>query len=163
MYEITGDHGGLRNGPPQFQTIRDLLIWWENSLQAGPDTPPNKRVIFVKDMHPRVLELLGVLFEIPPEFFWPIARSFNSQVLEQQGGDDCGSSYWKVPVPRSYLSPNRWSITVPAEGKHEYRLGYINRGWGDDIPWKNINLSSFISYWGKRHRQNSWTGMSLNA
>jgi hypothetical protein len=124
VFELTGDHCDLPGGPPQFESVRDLLMWWENTPKSDPERT-NKRTIIIQDMHPRVLELIGVLLDIPPEFFLAHCNeSATLTVMDEHYVNDRGSRYWKVPVPRSYHSPNYYSTRLPND-EYEIKLGNI--------------------------------------
>jgi hypothetical protein len=161
IFELTGDHCDLPGGPRQFESVRDLLMWWENTPKSDPERT-NKRIIFIQDMQPRLLELIGVLLDIPPEFFLAHCEEFPTlAVMDEHYANDRGSRYWKVPVPRSYLSPNYHSTVLPDTGVYEVKLGNITRGWLKGVPYRRVTLPSFVSYWAKCYGKDSWTCESL--
>jgi hypothetical protein len=110
-------------------------------------------------MHPRVLELLGLLLDIPPEFFLAHCEEFCTfSVVDKRNANDRGSTYWKAPVPRHFLSPNYHSKNLPTHGKHVVKSGNIIRGWTSGVPPRFVSYTSFVSYWANCYGKDSWTG-----
>ncbi|KKP02480.1 hypothetical protein THAR02_05435 [Trichoderma harzianum] len=69
IYEFEGDHVGLENGPPMFSNPRDEFMYWENTPKDGTAEKRNRRIIILEDVSARLAEMLGILLDIPPEFF----------------------------------------------------------------------------------------------
>lgn len=51
------------------EKARDLLLDCENTRKKGAVGERNRCIILLEDLSPRIAELMGVLLEIPPEFF----------------------------------------------------------------------------------------------
>ncbi|KAJ4251008.1 hypothetical protein NW762_011658 [Fusarium torreyae] len=158
IFEFGGDHCDLPEGPLQFDTTKDLLVYWENTPKDGTAGKTNRRVIILEDMHPRVIELLGVLLDIPPEFFLAHCEEFADLSVVDSLGESTGSSVrWKVPVPQRRDLPYQ-----PEDGIYQLRLGNMSRS--EVVINKSVGfvqLSSFVSYWGKEYDTDSWTAVIL--
>ncbi|KAK4069934.1 uncharacterized protein Triagg1_6729 [Trichoderma aggressivum f. europaeum] len=69
IYEFEGDHVDLENGPPTFSNPRDEFMYWESTAKDGLAEKRNRRIIILEDVSARLAEMLGILLDIPPEFF----------------------------------------------------------------------------------------------
>ncbi|KAF5233689.1 hypothetical protein FAUST_7940 [Fusarium austroamericanum] len=135
-----------------------MLLYYENSSKNEEPKQTNRRLFIVEDLHPRLMEILGVLLDIPPEFFLAHCEEFPNLSVSNPSGTALGSSsYWKVPVPRRYDLP-RSCCQPPPDGQYYAKLGNFNRGetpLGKGIQW--VGLTSIVSYWGKPYGKDSWT------
>ncbi|CVL02714.1 uncharacterized protein FMAN_00213 [Fusarium mangiferae] len=162
IFELMGDHCDLPNGPTPIDNPRDLLMYWESAPKHESPQKTNRRVIIIEDLHPRLVELLGVLLDIPPEFFLAHCEEFVSLSVSDASGAPQGSSaYWKVPVPRRYDVPHRCNQPL-LKGRYYAKLGNFNRGAMTLTQnTRSIDLPSFVSYWGKPYGNDSWTSVIL--
>ncbi|WXC50341.1 hypothetical protein QX201_010000 [Fusarium graminearum] len=158
VHEFMGDHHGIK----VFDDPKEMLLYYENSSKNEEPKQTNRRLFIVEDLHPRLMEILGVLLDIPPEFFLAHCEEFPSLSVSNPSGTALGSSsYWKVPVPRRYDLP-RSCCQPPPDGQYYAKLGNFNRGetpLGKGIQW--VGLTSVVSYWGKPYGKDSWTSVVL--
>jgi hypothetical protein len=160
IYEPTKVHFGVPGGQSQLREIRDLLMARRYASGDGSTSQPNKRIVVIRDMHPRVLELLGVLLEIPPEFFLAHCEELATlSVVDEHYATNRGLTYWKVSVPRAYRIPDDHAITTSKEQIYSIKMGNVNRGYAY-LPTRYISFSSFVSYWAKCYGEGSWTSWS---
>lgn len=101
IFELDGINTGSQDGPPpQFHTAQDLLKYWEKTTPSD-GTQTSRRVIILEDMNMRMIELLGVLLDIPPEFFLAHCSSrMDLGIVDRSGAKKGSSVYWSVEVPQ---------------------------------------------------------------
>ncbi|CEI70284.1 unnamed protein product [Fusarium venenatum] len=125
VFEFMGDHCGLPDRPKAIKDPRDMMLYWESTSKLESPELTNHRLFIIQDLHPRLIEILGVLLDIPPEFFLAHCEEFASLGVSSASGASQGSSaYWKVPVPRRYDVPDSWNKRVP--GSYYAKLGNFN-------------------------------------
>lgn len=136
----------------------DLIQSWEDNDHAN-DSKINRRLFIVENMDPRVLELLGVKLEIPPEVF--LARCdhlINLNVLDSQWERQSRSTYWRVAMPQvrgfgGQPRPSSGSYWVETGGIDHYPVDIMSRtGW----VWFFSEVSCWATRYGKNNQ--SWTG-----
>ncbi|KAK4078286.1 uncharacterized protein Triagg1_3302 [Trichoderma aggressivum f. europaeum] len=159
IYELEGDHIGMDNGPAS-TSPRDLLMHWENTPKDGTAKKRNRRVIILEDVTARLAETLGVLLDIPPEFFLSHCDEFvDLNVMDERFAKQGSSVYWKVAVPQKRQLPEGFSH----HGVADAFCGTFQRGavpLDESISW--VSFRSFISYWGKTYEPDgSWTAVFL--
>lgn len=151
IFQLQGDH---TSECAQYDGARDLLLHWEQTPKDGSSQSINRRVILVEDMHPRVIELLGVLLDIPPHFFLAHCDEFTElQVIDASYAKQDSSTYWKVPVPRRRLIPA--SVTPGQyliEAGNSYRREVEVRE-----ETRHVGLRSLVSCWSRSYAPESWT------
>lgn len=161
IYDPSGTHLSLLEDEPHFRKLRDLLLSWEFAPKNCTELERNRRIIVIKDMHPRVLELLGVLLDIPPEFFLVHCQMAPTlSVIGEDCATDRGSTYWKVLVPRSYHIPDEVLDAVRSGAEYDIKLGNLHRGVAVK-PYRSVAASSFVSYWARSYGTDSWIGGCL--
>lgn len=158
IYELEGDHIGTDNVPPQLTSPRDLLMYWENTPKDGTAKRRNRRVIILEDVTARLAETLGVLLDIPPEFFLAHCDEFvDLNVMDERFAKQGSSAYWKVAVPQKRHLPEGFRH----HGVADNFCGTFQRGsvpLDESISW--VAFRSFVSYWGKTYGpDDSWTGL----
>ncbi|GKU03622.1 hypothetical protein FLAG1_04287 [Fusarium langsethiae] len=127
VFEFMGDHCGLPEDPKMLEDARDMIMYWESTSKVEPPEQTNRRLFIIQDLHPRLIEILWVLLDIPPEFFLAHCEEFpNISVSNAFGAPQGSSAYWKVPVPRSYDVPHSCGQQQP--GPYYAKLGNFNRG-----------------------------------
>ncbi|KAI1660014.1 hypothetical protein F4813DRAFT_386886 [Daldinia decipiens] len=156
IFEFEGDHRGKDN--PQFDDARDMLMHWENTPKDGTSETKNRRIILVQDMHPRIIELLGVKLDIPPHFFLAHCDGFvDLSVIDDAYAKQNSSTYWKVTVPRWRSIPEN----VP-NGDYYVEAGNFSRlELQKNTRLTYASLESLVSYWGKSYEPDSWTAVVL--
>jgi hypothetical protein len=157
IYELEGDHIGLENGPPPMTNPRDLLMYWENTPKDGTAERTNRRVIILEDVTARLAETLGVLLDIPPEFFLAHCDEFvDLNVMDDRFTKQGSSAYWKVAVPQKRNLPEGFCY----HGVADNYCGTFQRGsvsMDEATSW--VSFRSLVSYWGKSYGPDSWTGV----
>ncbi|OTB02793.1 hypothetical protein M426DRAFT_191755 [Hypoxylon sp. CI-4A] len=156
IFEPQGDHRGEVN--IQFDDAKDMLMHWENTPKDGTAENINRRIILVQDMHPRIVELLGVVLDIPPHFFLAHCDSFvDLSIIDETYAKQNSSTYWRVEVPRWRHIPD----DVP-NGDYFVEAGNFSRlELRKSTPATYSRLHSLVSYWGKSYKPNSWTVVIL--
>lgn len=140
----------ILDGPRElFQYLRDPTDADDRS------TKPRRRVVVLEGMEPRVIETLGVLLDIPPEFFLAHCNHYiDLRVVDRTGAKLGTSTYWKVPVPQ------RRSVPAGFWGHHQLTSGDSYRG---DVMLRgnttSVDFYSPVSYWGRTSGTGSWTGL----
>ncbi|KAL6898784.1 hypothetical protein GGI43DRAFT_68414 [Trichoderma evansii] len=134
---------------------RDSLLQWEGTRKEGE----RKRcVILLDDLHPRIAELLGVLLDIPPEFFLAhCVMEGELSVVNKQMFKQGSSKYWKVAVPQRRLFPRRMD-----PGLYHTFCGSFYRGAFNVRSSTNDRtkyFDSYVSYWASSHGVDSWTAI----
>ncbi|KAM0261327.1 hypothetical protein ACHAQJ_002358 [Trichoderma viride] len=158
IFELEGDHCDIPNGPPQFEDTRDLPSYWASTLIDGATEKINRRLIVLEDLSARIAELLGVLLDIPEEFFLAHCGDMELSIVNKQLRKQGSSKYWKVAVPRRCVLPEKFRGTC--EGRYELQCGAFSRGVGVLSERSDrFAFSSFVSYWAKSYEGGSWRGM----
>lgn len=163
IYDNDAAHLVVLDDEPYFRNLRNLLSSWEFVPSDRTTSEPNrdkrnKRIIVVKDMHPRVLELLGSVLDIPPEFFLAHCEDFVTlSVMGKHCSSDRGLTYWKVLVPRSYDIPDGHLDTTWGGATYDTKLGNLVRGYAEN-PSTPVACASVASYWAKCYGTDSWIG-----
>jgi hypothetical protein len=118
-------------------------------------------LFIIQDLHPRLIEILGVLLDIPPKFFLAHCEEFpNISVSNAFGAPQGSSAYWKVSVPRRYDVPHSCGQRQP--GPYYAKLGNFNRGETFLTEHtRRMDITSIISYWGTPFGKDSWTSVVL--
>ncbi|KAK6448154.1 hypothetical protein FP744_10004404 [Trichoderma asperellum] len=143
------------------ENARDLLLrlfHWESTQKEGVVDQRSRHLILLEDFSPRTAELLGVLLDIPPDFFLSHCNGLNelsvvNKQLFKQGGPKC----WKVAVPQMRSYPQ----AMMHSGGYDVFYSSFYRGTkkvekGD----VRIGFNSYASYWASSHGAGSWTGVS---
>lgn len=151
IFQLQGDHTSECG---QYADIRDLLLHWEGTPKHGSSQSINRRVILIKDMHPRIIELLGVLLDIPPHFFLAHCDQFSElQVIDAAYAKQDSSIYWKVPVPRQRAIPE-----CVKPGQYLVEAGNCYRQETEVREGsKTVSLHSLVSCWSRSYAPDSWT------
>jgi hypothetical protein len=159
IFELAGDHSDLPNEPRQFENARDLLTYWESTPNDGTAENRNRRLIVLESLDARIAELLGVLLDIPPEFFLAhcdetLQLSIMSKQLFKQGS----STYWKVFVPQKRSLPQVFQESPEHRRAARISCGAFRRpkrmvAKGDD----HFSFHGLVSCWAKTHEVGSWT------
>ncbi|KAI1455317.1 hypothetical protein F4805DRAFT_476850 [Annulohypoxylon moriforme] len=152
VFELQGDHC---NGKVHFQfnNPRDILMHFENTSKGGTSGKPNRRMILLQGMHPRIVELLGVKLDIPPHFFLAHCDRFvDLHIIDETYAKKSSSVYWRVPVPRRCDVPDDL-----IKGDYYVEAGNISRGEHELCPGGSSSFENFVSYWGKNYESDSWT------
>ncbi|KAK0765564.1 hypothetical protein N5P37_001499, partial [Trichoderma harzianum] len=160
IYEFEGDHVGLENGPPTFSNSRDEFMYWENTPKDGTAEKRNRRIIILEDVSARLAEMLGVLLDIPPEFFLAHCdESVDLNIMDEQYVKQGSSTYWRVPVPQRRCLPKGFRV----DGFVDVFCGSFYRGAGILDKGNNwLMFRSLVSYWGKSYGNGSWTDPQLS-
>ncbi|KUI53117.1 hypothetical protein VP1G_00351 [Cytospora mali] len=147
MARVLMDGGITREG------LSDYLA---DSIQ--PPDQSSKRLIVIEGLEPRMLEVMGVKFGVPPSFFlghcdewttinvvdracardntvyWralvPQVRHISTQKLEEQFGPDCYST-WALQAG----NVDRWAVELQPD-THRIRFRNIVSYWGIEHPSK---------------------------
>lgn len=142
-----------------FEKVRDLLLDWESTRKEGVVGERSRYVILLEDLSPRIAELLGVLLEIPAEFFLSHSYGYSElSVVDKQLFKRGSSRYWKVEVPQT-----RTMTQAPERGSYKRSCGSFIRGGKsvlDDASSRQLAFSSFVSYWANSYGNGSWIGVS---
>lgn len=150
VFEFAGDDGPSSHS---FENPRELLKHW----RAAPnDAQTARRVVILEDMNARMCELLGVLLDIPPEFFLAHSSSRMAlSVVDRFYAKKGSSTYWKVRVPQT------WAVPADFDGPPKYydiKSGLFKRDLSTLERRCAIKLFCPVSYWGSTHGDGSWTG-----
>ncbi|UKZ66940.1 uncharacterized protein TrAtP1_008105 [Trichoderma atroviride] len=149
---------GLPSGN-EFETMRNLLLSWENTRKEGAVGERSRYVILLEDLNPRIAELLGVLLEIPPEFFLSHCIGSNTlSVVDKQLSKGGSSKYWKAAVPQNRTLPREtklgrngsW-IAVIITDPHPSRLLLFPASSPDDP--KTIHLKTHEPPYKSQYRE----------
>ncbi|KAI0115471.1 hypothetical protein GGR51DRAFT_407683 [Nemania sp. FL0031] len=162
IFERIGDQNSHDNKDiSSAKELKDKLLQWEKtSNDNSTGNYKNGRIILLQDLHPRIIELLGVKLGIPPHFF--LSHCFNQLNLNVVDGtysnrDD--STYWKVRVPRALKFMTM--IGVPL-GHCYIESGSIIRDTAlVRSPARTVLFSNAVSCWTKTTDPNSWTAVIL--
>ncbi|KAL7802716.1 hypothetical protein V8C43DRAFT_322792 [Trichoderma afarasin] len=159
IYEFEGDHVGLENGPPTFSNPRDEFMYWESTPKDSTAEKRNRRIIILEDVSARLAEMLGVLLDIPPEFFLAHCdESVDLNIMDEQYVKQGSSTYWRVPVPQRRCLPKGFRV----DGFVDVFCGSFYRGAGILDKSNNwLMFRSLVSYWGKSYGNGSWTAVFL--
>lgn len=151
VFELAGEDSPSSR---HFDDPRELLNYWRS---APSDVQTTRRVVILEGMNVRMVELLGVLLDIPPEFFLAhCCRRTSLSVVDRFYAKKGSSAYWKVEVPQRRRVPAGFD---GPQTQYIVLSGLFRRGWatvGEDDP--TVNFYSPVSYWGSTHGDSSWTG-----
>lgn len=139
------------------EKTRDLLLQLENARKEGQVGERSRHLILLEDLSPRVAELLGVLLDIPPEFFLShFEGNTELHVRDRQLFKRGSSKYWKVAVPQIRSLPQS---RVTERGAFWLSCGSVDRAVGifDDRS-RIIAFHSYVSYWSNSYGNGSWIG-----
>lgn len=141
----------------EFEKMRDLLLSWEKSRKEGAVGERNRYVILLEDLSPRIAELLGVLLDIPPDFFLSHSYGYSEfSIVDQQLCKRGSSKYWKLAVPQKRSLP-----PMTERGRYRLSCGSFHRASGEfNNDTTNINFISHVSYWANSYGDGSWIGVS---
>ncbi|KAJ8124893.1 hypothetical protein O1611_g8747 [Lasiodiplodia mahajangana] len=139
--------------------VKEKLLQWERTPSNSTGGQNNGRIIILQDLHPRIIELLGVKLGIPPHFF--LAHCFNQlnlSVIDSNHSKRDDSTYWKVRVPRALKF---MTLDVPY-GDCYLESGSIIRDTAlIRSPVRTVLFSNVVSCWTKVTDPNSWTAVIL--
>lgn len=139
-----------------FGSPRELLKHWQSA--SSDARTARRRVVILEDMDARMVELLGVLLDIPPEFFLAhCSTGLELSVVDRFYSKKRSSHYWKVEMPRI--------ASIPAgvyDSLAQYPL-YSGSFWRYAMTIRTtanpLDFESPVSYWGSNtHDDGSWTG-----
>lgn len=138
--------------------VRDVLLRWQSTRNNGAVGERKRSIILLEDLNPRIAELLGVLLDIPPEFFLAhCSLEGELSVVNKQLSKQGNSKYWKVAVPQGRLFPRRMD-----PGRYQTFCGSLYRGGvtvRKPVKW-NSTFNSYVSYWASHmYGVDSWTGV----
>lgn len=157
IFDLEGGRRDLSSGPREFENARDLLLHWEGASKEGATEKRKRRVIVLEDLSPRIAELLGVLLDIPPEFFLAHCNgSGELSVVNKQLFKQGSTKYWKVAVPQTR------SLSRGINGTYRLVCGSFNRNSGmleEGYTGHTLHFNSYVSYWASSHEAQSWTGV----
>ncbi|KAI2606547.1 hypothetical protein GGR54DRAFT_633402 [Hypoxylon sp. NC1633] len=156
IFELEGDR--VDDVGIQFDDARDLFMYLENTPKDGTSNT-NRRIILLEEMHPRIIEFLGVKLDIPPHFFLAHCDEYvDLSIIDRSFAKQDSSTYWKVAVPQhrriSEEVPNG-EYHVEAGNFHRTELLRLNKSL------LNLHMRSYVSYWGKSYGSDSWTAVIL--
>ncbi|ETS86447.1 hypothetical protein PFICI_00275 [Pestalotiopsis fici W106-1] len=153
IFQLEGEY--CCEGGCKFEEARDMLKHWKDTPKDGSSESINRRVILVEGMHPRVIELLGVLLKIPPHFFLAHCSEWvDLQFIDAAYSKQDGSTYWKVPIPCRLSIPKGLS-----PGNYLFEVAALSRGEIEvEQDTTDVEFRKFVSYWGAKHGSGSWTG-----
>lgn len=148
-----------------FFNARDLNA--HLSALAQEPGPQNKRLILIEGLEPRMLEVVGVKFGIPPSFFLSHCDEFTDiNIVDRACAKQSNPAYWRVPIPQV-----RHMNTKALEDKFgedcygcwDAITGNVKRSSFEIQPWVDrVEFRNFVSYWGAKSPNNgqgsSWTG-----
>ncbi|KAI1121728.1 hypothetical protein F5Y10DRAFT_288168 [Nemania abortiva] len=139
--------------------VKDKLMQWESAPKDITENKNDGRIIILQDLHPRVIELLGVKLGIPPHFFLAHCHNqVNLSVIDEKYSKQDDSTYWKVRVPRGMKFMNQ---NVPF-GDCAIEAGSIIRDSSlIRSPVAPVLFSNAVSCWTKASEPNSWTAVIL--
>lgn len=158
LIDLEGDRRGLVCDD-ESEKVRNLLLDWESTRKEGAVGERNRYVILLEDLSPRIAELLGVLLDIPPEFFFSHCNDGDSElsVVDKQLSKRGSSKYWKVAVPQQ-----RTMSQAPERGRCTISCGSFDRGSisSDDASSLDFEFNSYVSYWANSYGDGSWISVS---
>ncbi|KAM0511558.1 hypothetical protein ACHAPE_009708 [Trichoderma viride] len=146
----------------EFEKARDLLLDWESTRKKGGVGERNRCVILLEDLSPRIAELLGVLLDIPPDFFLFHSKGYGElSVVDKQLSKRGRSKYWKVAVPQMRSLPQTGLPPATERGSYQVACGSFVR---DTDEFKDhtieFNFDSHVSYWANSYGHGSWIEFS---
>lgn len=148
-----------------FDKVRDLLLSWESTRKgdalgnnAAGDRRRSRYVILLEDLSPRVAELLGVLLEIPPEFFLSHCEGTNElSIVDKQMFKKGGLKYWKVAVPQV-----RDVSRAPKGGSYRLLCGFMDRSTHElNENVTRVSYYNYVSYWANSYGDGSWIAVII--
>lgn len=142
-----------------FDKVRDLLLSWERTRKGGAlgERRRSRYVMLLEDLSPRVAELLGVLLEIPPDFFLSHCEGGNElSIVDKQMFKKGSSKYWKVAVPQVRGVPRG-----PKRGSYRLLSGSMDRCTLEmNYRVTRVSFNNYVSYWANSYGDGSWIGTS---
>ncbi|KAK1248167.1 hypothetical protein MKX08_006387 [Trichoderma sp. CBMAI-0020] len=140
----------------EFEAMRNLLLSWESTRKEGGVGERSRYVILLEDLSPRIAELLGVLLEIPPEFFLSHCIGRNKlSVVDKQLFKRGSSKYWKIAVPQKRTLPR---VML---GSHELSCGSFFRARGTLAGLPHLSFENYVSFWANSHGNGSWIAVII--
>jgi hypothetical protein len=151
VFELAGDDAPRSC---HFENPRELRHYWRT---APNDVQRARRVVILEDMNSRMVELLGVLLDMPPEFFLAHCdNNLNLTVVDRFYAKKSSSTYWKVNMPQNRRAPAGFD---GPQAQYKINYGTFRRGvahFGKGIKF-TIHTCP-VSYWGSTHADGVWTG-----
>ncbi|KAI0514632.1 hypothetical protein F5B22DRAFT_647387 [Xylaria bambusicola] len=149
IFENKNDqHDQSENHSASLNDVRERIVQWEDALRHRKDNKSNGRVILLEgpELSPRLLELLGVILNIPPHFFLGHnCGDWHHSAIDAYFKQDT-SMYWKVQVP---LVPQTVSVEPGLR-----QIGQFH------VIQKTTTYNN-VSYWTRSFDHNSWTAVIL--
>lgn len=147
---------------PEFNQARDLSGYLSDSLQQPNRS--NRRPIVVEGLEPRMLEVIGVKFRVPPSFFLGHCDLATKVNIVDQECNKASSVYWRVTVPQTRkISIQRIQDGFGPDwpGWWSFQVGNVER-FGATISESRhyYHFYNLVSYWGIEYPGNKggWTG-----
>ncbi|KUI69869.1 hypothetical protein VM1G_04949 [Cytospora mali] len=156
--------GGNGDGGRSFNNARDLSDYLTGSVQ--PPDQSSKRLIVIEGLEPRMLEVIGVKFGVPPSFFLGHCDEWTTINVVDRACTKDNAMYWRVPVPQvRHISTQRLEEQFGPDcyGTWAIQVGNVDR-WavGVQPDTHRIMFRNLVSYWGIQHPSTEgWTAIVL--
>ncbi|ROV93242.1 hypothetical protein VPNG_09543 [Cytospora leucostoma] len=156
---------GHRDDRDYFNDARDLNEYLSDSPQQPVQS--RKRLIVIEGLEPRMLEVIGVKFGVPPSFFLGHCDLWTSVNIVDRACAKTGSTYWRVQVPQTRsieISELEEQFGPDCYGFWTFQVGNVDRSFAAVFASTvSLDLRNLVSYWGMENpsNQGDWTAIVL--